>query len=489
MLCSNGQWIEKGLCRAGWLCESRVGHPVGMCSYALPSCWGLTPGAHACDAGIPITCGPDLITVDYREHCALSTASCIDGECIACPDDTANCDDEPTECETNLSSVNTCGTGCDNLTFCDRSHGEAACVDNQCEVTSCNPPFADCSDEQQGCETFLNASDSCGTSCADRVVCSWPNSRCVDGACVRPPSCEGLASDCGPAGNESCCDSLLVPHTQVTEPRSTGITYEVSEVRLDRFEVTVGRFRKFFSAWQAGWRPTQGQGKHAFLRGGLGLVNTILPYFEWQGPLAEGGWSGVGFPSIEASMTEANFRSCTDLGPGRPGSTWSSNPAGSENRPMVCTTKDEAYAFCIWDGGFLPSAAEWLAAARGGEESRNYPWSQPADSTNIDCDHTDFRCSTPESNRVGAKSPLGDGKYGHADLFGSVQEFVLDTGYPPTCANCSPRICTDCITVSTSGSGATVGFSTPSFGFDQAPWYGQSANARLNSGFRCARAP
>jgi len=114
---------------------------------------------------------------------------------------------------------------------------------------------------------------------------------------LSPPSCRaggpGL-SDCGPH-KESCCVSLDVPGG--TFYRSyDGVTYTdksypatVSPFRLDKYEVTVGRFRQFVSAVVAGWRPRPGSGKHIHLNGGRGLTNKLLARSlrEWMGPVLE----------------------------------------------------------------------------------------------------------------------------------------------------------------------------------------------------------
>src|SRR5580704_6839465 len=55
--------------------------------------------------------------------------------------------------------------------------------------------------------------------------------------------------------------------------------------------------------------------------------------------------------------------------------TWTETAGSSENLPITEAHWYAAYAFCIWDGGFLPSEAEWNYAAAGGSDQRAYPWS------------------------------------------------------------------------------------------------------------------
>jgi formylglycine-generating enzyme required for sulfatase activity len=142
--------------------------------------------------------------------------------------------------------------------------------------------------------------------------------------------------------------------------------------------------------------------------------------------------------------------------------TWTNAPGPNETLPLSCLPWHLAFAFCAWDGGRLPTEAEWNYAAAGGNEQRDFPWGATAP----DASHAVFECNGDGSAAgectsadilsVGSRSPLGDGKsWGDgapADLAGSMWEWTLDSANFTDCCGApyAQTQCDDCAHLSPS---------------------------------------
>jgi len=206
----------------------------------------------------------------------------------------------------------------------------------------------------------------------------------------------------------------------------------VSGFRLDKYEVTVARFREFVKAWDGGtgYVPPAGAGKHTFLNGGKGLSATGGGY--------EAGWA-MSYNQYIAP-TDANL-ACAPRDPTF--ATWTHDVGANENLPINCVNWYESYAFCIWDGGVLPSEAEWVYAASGGDEERAYPWGVTDPGTGnhyaiYGCFFTPNGPGNCSAAAVGVAT-LGTSLWGQVDLAGNVFEWTLDWygTYVTPCADCA----------------------------------------------------
>ncbi len=264
----------------------------------------------------------------------------------------------------------------------------------------------------------------------------------------------------------------------------------VTQFGFDEYVVTVGRFRQFVDALYPGsmdagvaWTPEPGSGTHAYLNSGQGLANSGSP------GTYEPGW--LASDDVNIAPTDTNLTTGCSNGTY---ATWTPSAAGGhENLPINCTTWAEAYAFCIWDGGFLPSEAEWEFAAAGGGQQREYPWGFAGPST---FEYAIYDCQYPSESytcpNVGSIAPvgtatLGAARWGQLDLGGEVEEWTLDWY-----ASIYFEPCVDCGYYSPASDRVVRGASFEQGQNGLQPWIREEQSPTTRSpdvGFRCARAP
>jgi len=181
-----------------------------------------------------------------------------------------------------------------------------------------------------------------------------------------------------------------------------------------------------------GWRPAAGSGKHVHVNAGAGVgvpreTGWDTAWARWL-PTTKASWDGTGYLGCDARYSH-----------------WTPEAGANESHAINCVDWFQAYAFCIWDGAFLPTEAEWNYAAAGGAEQREYPWGSAPPSPSL----AFYYCETggtPSCNSLPVGShPAGDGRYRQADLAGSVWEWTLDAfiRYRIDWSGCSNMPCTD----------------------------------------------
>lgn len=284
-----------------------------------------------------------------------------------------------------------------------------------------------------GCDAARCEGPGLAVACDNGVekprACDPERTACVGGACVPFPSCRGpfpelpvqdggagpvrgAGLDCGPTRDQDCCASLLVDDGGIA-----GDAAPLAPFRLDRYEVTVERFRHFLAAVQGGWKPDQGLDADGYARAPWPTGQRLTDM-------------AAEVPTAHDNPPECSVSFCNTA-------TYSRTEVPV---PINNVTYYEALAFCIWDGGRLPRDEEWRYAAGGGSLHLPLPWSATpgdlvlhADAT-LDCIDDNDRlnrdlfpyCAVVDLDEVGTRSPRAHGRFGHMDLVGNVAEWTAD---------------------------------------------------------------
>lgn len=240
---------------------------------------------------------------------------------------------------------------------------------------------------------------------------------CCDG--ISTPAGSFRLGRCGSAG-AGCTDAYDGYNTEIPEHDAN-----LSAFVMDRFEVTVGRFRRYVEQYD-GKPPAEGAGEHP-----------AIPGSGWQSA-----WNG----ELPANQAELRAQLECPANSSFKG-TWTDTPDTQEDYAINCVTWYDAFAFCIWEGKRLPTNAEWEYVAAGGEENRLFPWGSALPTeAHANCLIGKDTSGTPEEwdaqqFRPVGSYPLGAGRWGHLDLAGNMGEWVLDTmesnPYPTGTAPCN----------------------------------------------------
>jgi sulfatase modifying factor 1 len=301
-------------------------------------------------------------------------------------------------------------------------------ADTQTNAERCGSTCAKCADGDHG--TAVCKAGACELQCDEGYrfeagQCRWrPGCKGQEAACGGRDCCEidQIVADPGQTltfvrGYDASNDVTSLPEAQPMNARSV----TVDPFYMDRYEVTVGRFRNFVEAyekWIAEDNPREGYGAHPRNpRSGWPSSWIMKPII-----------TGYAEPIyLVPPSREALLANVTDSGCGA-NVTWTSDKGTNEGLPINCVNFFIAYLYCIWDGDSvrsrLPTEAEWMAAAGGAQQYRAYPWSDPPGNLEIE-----GRASYDNGDRLPFAAGFyasGAGRWKTLDLAGNLFEWVRD---------------------------------------------------------------
>jgi formylglycine-generating enzyme required for sulfatase activity len=446
----------------GMICPAPPVGASAVCNGSMCGISGLTCPSDRRDCNAVAADGCETAVLTDVNNCGAcgarcsttgGTASCAGGACaIACNAGLGNCDGNGANgCETQLNTTAHCGA-C-GTTCAVSANSTPVCTGGSCGVT-CTPGFGNCDgNSANGCETNLQSGPFCGSCLA---VCP-PGVTCVSGICTNPTqrSCTPAVAGCGlvtmVGGPFGQGENSTAINASPAQPVTVGF------FTLDAYEVTVARFNAFWSVRSS-------------------ALSTIR-----SAPIAYPGGQTIAWGASAQSPSSQSTSGCN----------WSATSTVRDAHPMNCLDWWLAQEFCVWDGGRLPTEAEWEYAARGRVVAglsvpRAYPWGDTNPTTACDralwnnCAGTDGG----STRRVGGFAAPG----ALFDMAGSVWEWTADNygGYPSCRLSSNNPLCNNSGSSRVTRGGSWN--STTSANLRSASRVSVSATTRDNAlGFRCAR--
>ncbi len=336
-----------------------------------------------CLAVAPLSCGARVVLIDYdgspRVDVALEDAAAIDAGALDVGAMDAGFD----------AGVDAASDAGSDVGFDRGALPVDAGVDVPVDVGAPCPEGTAC-DPGVVCRTGINRCRGAVAFCIASDNAPF-GTRCPTGTCDGRGACVAPSQRSCPSASETGCG--IVNLLGGTFPLGDTGAFRASPVQrnttvgafaMDAAEVTVARFRRF---WEAG---------HPAPTGGIRYPSATA---VWSGAVVEPGVAGA----------------CNWNAPGR------------DYHPINCVDHPTAQAFCVWDGGRLPTEAEWEFAARfslgaGLDAGRGYPWGEAVPSPT--CDRAQWnRCRGDDGGATRRVASFGN-TAGLFDLAGNVWEWT-----------------------------------------------------------------
>ncbi|MFO0604581.1 MAG: SUMF1/EgtB/PvdO family nonheme iron enzyme [Polyangiales bacterium] len=350
------------------------------------------PRELACGAGLR-ACGEACVnTLDDVSNCGACGRACRGDQACA-----------GGACECAAGRVE-CGSACRNLQTDAMHCGRCG---NACASGSCVAGACACAAGEAACD------GACRNLQTDAMHCGRCGNACRSGACAAG-ACLAEQRSCRTAGTPGCglvevaggtftmgtpleCGAGVDPWLCAVNSTPAQGPVTIDAFAIDAYEVTVARFREFWLARAAD--------------GGASLRAAPVRYPGGR----EMPWFGEGQAPLPADV-QCNFTTAAGAARGA--------------HPINCLTWTTAMEFCVWDGGRLPTEAEWEFAARGRPvpsegltAGRGWPWGNEAP-TGCARAHVGG-CAGEDgalTRRVGRFAASG----GIYDLAGNVDELMAD---------------------------------------------------------------